>query len=48
MKCGLACVVASSAARLPACTSGVDGAPGKYELLPGSRERSSAANWPSK
>jgi hypothetical protein len=38
MKCGLRCVAASSAARLPVCTSGVDGTPGQYELLAGSRE----------
>lgn len=48
MKRGLACVVASSSTRLPVCTGGVDGAPGQYELLPGSREKSSAANGSSK
>src|SRR5262249_42543382 len=35
MKCGLRYVAASSAPRLPVCTSGVDGAPGQYELLVG-------------
>ena len=48
MKCGLRCVAASSAARLRVCTSGVEGAPGQYELLAGARGKSSAANWSSK